>query len=29
VLHPKTFVTGGIMEAECSALVKEFFKKKR
>ena len=29
VLHPKTTVTGGVLEAECIALMKEFFKKKR
>ncbi len=29
VLHPKTTVTGGVLEAECTALMKEFFKKKR
>lgn len=28
-LHPKTEVISGIMAAECSELVKEFFKKKR
>ena len=28
-LHPKTVVTGGVMENECAALMKEFFKKKR
>lgn len=28
-LHPKTEVVGGIMEAECSALLKDFFKNKR
>ena len=28
-LHPKTEVTGGIMENECSALLKDFFKEKR
>ncbi|MFZ5554530.1 MAG: nucleoside deaminase [Bacteroidota bacterium] len=27
--HPKTVVAGGIMEEECSALMKEFFRKKR
>lgn len=27
--HPKTVVTSGIMEKECSALVINFFKKKR
>jgi tRNA(adenine34) deaminase len=29
VLHPKTQVIGGIREAEASALIQEFFKKKR
>lgn len=29
VTHPKTLITGGIMENECSALIKDFFKKKR
>lgn len=28
-LHPKTLVTGGVMENECAALMKEFFRKKR
>ena len=28
-IHPKTEVTRGIMEDECSAIVTEFFKKKR
>ncbi len=28
-LHPKTEVVNGIMEAECSVLVKEFFRKRR
>jgi tRNA(adenine34) deaminase len=28
-LHPKTTVRGGVMETECSALMKDFFKKKR
>jgi tRNA(adenine34) deaminase len=28
-LHPKTEVTSGILEEECSRLVKDFFKKKR
>ena len=27
--HPKTHVTNGILEAECSALLVEFFQKKR
>ena len=29
LLHPQTAVVPGIMEAECSALLKEFFKSKR
>lgn len=29
VLHPKTEVVGGIMEAECAELLQEFFKMKR
>lgn len=28
-LHPKTEIVTGVMEAECSALIKEFFKSKR
>ncbi|REC48837.1 nucleoside deaminase [Chryseobacterium pennipullorum] len=28
-LHPKTEVVTGIMEAECSSIVKDFFKSKR
>lgn len=28
-LHPKTQVTSGVLEEECGALMKEFFKKKR
>lgn len=28
-LHPKTEVITGVMEAECSSIVKEFFKSKR
>lgn len=28
-LHPKTQVTSGILEDECAALMKEFFKSKR
>ena len=27
--HPKTEITGGIMEEECSRLIKDFFKAKR
>jgi len=27
--HPKTEITGGIMENECATLMKAFFKKKR
>src|SRR5262245_39839730 len=29
ILHPKTTLTGGIMEKECGDLMKEFFRKKR
>jgi len=29
VLHPKTVVSKGILEQECSILLKEFFQKKR
>jgi tRNA(adenine34) deaminase len=29
ILHPKTQVIGGILEVEASALLKEFFKRKR
>lgn len=28
-LHPKTEVTGGVLEEECAALMKQFFKEKR
>jgi tRNA(adenine34) deaminase len=28
-LHPKTVVVSGVLENECSSLMKEFFKKKR
>ena len=28
-LHPKTVVRAGVMEAECAALMKDFFKRKR
>lgn len=28
-LHPKTEVVSGVLEQECSALVKEFFRKRR
>jgi len=28
-LHPKTEVTGGILESECSALMKKFFAERR
>jgi len=28
-LHPKTVVKGGVMEEECGALVKDFFKQRR
>ena len=29
LLHPKTAVVGGVLEAECADLMKAFFKKKR
>lgn len=29
IYHPKTEVSGGILEEECSKLLKDFFKKKR
>lgn len=29
MLHPKTEVVGGVMEEECSELMKEFFRRKR
>ncbi|MGC9343541.1 MAG: nucleoside deaminase [Bacteroidales bacterium] len=29
ILHPKTEVTAGVLESECSALLSDFFKKKR
>lgn len=29
IIHPKTQLTGGIMETECSQLLKDFFNKKR
>jgi tRNA(adenine34) deaminase len=29
VTHPKTIITGGIKEIECSTILKEFFKSKR
>ncbi len=28
-LHPKTKIEGGVLEAECATLMKEFFQKKR
>ena len=28
-LHPRTTVQGGVLEAECAALMREFFQKKR
>ncbi|MDD2284139.1 MAG: nucleoside deaminase [Paludibacter sp.] len=28
-VHPKTVITGGVLEEECAALMKEFFQKKR
>lgn len=29
ILHPKTEIIGGVMEDECSQLLKDFFEKKR
>lgn len=29
LLHPKTKVTGGVLERDCASLLKEFFRKKR
>jgi tRNA(adenine34) deaminase len=29
ILHPKTQMIGGVLEAECGALMKAFFKEKR
>jgi tRNA(adenine34) deaminase len=29
ILHPKTKVLSGILEEECSRILKDFFKKKR
>ncbi|TAH41191.1 MAG: nucleoside deaminase [Bacteroidetes bacterium] len=29
ILHPKTKLLGGLLEEECSSLLKDFFKKKR
>jgi len=29
ILHPKTEVVGGVLESECSAIIKEFFSSKR
>jgi tRNA(adenine34) deaminase len=29
ILHPKTALTGGVMEKECAELITEFFRKKR
>ncbi len=29
ILHPKTEVIGGVMEVECSGLIKEFFQARR
>lgn len=29
IIHPKTQITGGIMEAECGQLLKDFFTNKR
>src|SRR3989304_4471650 len=28
-LHPKTIITSGVLESECSIVLKDFFKKKR
>ena len=29
ILHPKTEITGGVMEDECSSILKQFFRLKR
>jgi tRNA(adenine34) deaminase len=29
IFHPKTEIVGGLLEGECSTIVKDFFKKKR
>ena len=29
MLHPKTTVTGGVMEEECRTLLQDFFKQRR
>jgi tRNA(adenine34) deaminase len=29
LLHPKTIISGGIMEKECAEIISTFFKKKR
>ncbi len=29
ILHPRTILSGGVLEQECAALIKDFFKKKR
>ncbi|MBX7094825.1 MAG: nucleoside deaminase [Flavobacteriales bacterium] len=29
IIHPKTEITGGILEEECGELIREFFRKKR
>lgn len=29
ILHPRTVLSGGVMEKECSELMKEFFRRKR
>jgi tRNA(adenine34) deaminase len=29
ILHPRTVLVGGVMEEECSVLMKDFFRKKR
>jgi tRNA(adenine34) deaminase len=28
-IHPKTVVTGGVLEADCASLMQEFFRRKR
>ena len=29
ILHPRTILTGGVLEEECATLMQEFFRKKR
>lgn len=29
ILHPRTVLVGGVLEAECAALIKDFFRNKR